>query len=91
MITKVVTSIWKETKQVAVNEKYIKQAKKKKQDLEIIVGRQRMFIKVGDLDLKVNSKSAPIQDKFSSGTYKLWYFNWRPETKEDEEKRMCGY
>ena len=89
MTIKRVTTIWAD--QVAVHEKYIKQAKKQKQDLEIIVGNQRMFIKVGDLDYKVRRISEPIQDKFSSGTYRLWYFNWKPETKEEGERRMCGY
>lgn len=89
MTIKRVETIW--AGQVAVHEKYIKQAKRKKQDLEIIVGSQRMIVKVGDLNLKVRSISPPIQDKFSPGTYRLWYFNWKPETKEEEERRMCGY
>jgi len=89
MISKVVSTIW--AGQVAVHEKYIKQAKKKRTDLEIIVGRERMFIKRLDIDLLVRSKSELIQDKFSDEKYRLWYFLWNPETKEEETRRLLGY
>ena len=50
-----------------------------------------MLIKRLDIDSLVRSKSELIQDKFSDEKYRLWYFLWNPETKEEETRRLLGY
>lgn len=71
---------------VAIRDRYFYEAKTKKEDLLIRVGRDIMKIPLTELEDKVVARSEePVEDKFSNPPefHYLIYFDWKPtETQE---------
>ncbi|MFW6173503.1 MAG: hypothetical protein ACOC5T_07155 [Elusimicrobiota bacterium] len=88
MITTRVKTIW--NGMVAIRDKYVKEALKKKEDLEIIHENENMIIEWNQIEKRIHSISKPIPDKFSNAIHKLIYFHWIPfkETEDEKLKRL---
>lgn len=66
----------------------IKKCKKHKEPLIVDVGEERMFIPYKSLSNYKEITPQKFKSKFGGQYYKLYTYEWKPETKEDEEKRM---
>lgn len=79
--------------QVAIRDKYIKKAKKNKEDIYIVFGNDAMIISYKDLKNKITGTTGPFEDRFSQEEHYLIYFKWIPNVLKGEEltKKMFGY
>ena len=69
---------------VGVHEKYIKRALEKKEDLFLEHGEETMTIPYAEIKKLGKVGKETFLDKFNREFYKLWYFEWKPQTKQDE-------
>ena len=87
MIQKIITTLHEGL--APIHEKYIKQAKKTKQDLQIIYCGKEMVIPYRQLKEKIVRWTGGHRDKFDGTHYAIAYFTWSPKTEEEQLKEMC--
>ena len=86
-LTVSVSTVW--NGQVAIRDRYLKEAKRDGLGLRVYAGGGVMFVPHEELDTRVRGKSkTPVKDKFSKTSHYLVYFTWLPwsEKKEDVAK-----
>jgi len=86
MIRKVITTLYEGL--APIHEKYIKQAKDSKQDLQIVYGKDEMTIPYRQLKERIVKWTGGNRDKFDGTHYSIAYFNWTPATEEDKLKEF---
>ena len=79
MIKVEIKTIWQG--KIGVRDKYIRQARERKEDICFVKGRDIMIVPFAKLDEAIVGKSAfPVEDKYSKESHYLLYFNWKPTT-----------
>ena len=81
MIKVKVNTIWQG--QVAIRDKYLKQAQEKMEDILIIHGQEQMVIRwVQAHNYKAISEK-PVKDKYSKEKHYLLYYDWKPTARQE--------
>ena len=73
---------------IDVYDYHVKSCKKKKKPLIIDVNGERMFIPYNKLSDYKEITPQVFKSKFGGQDYRLYTYEWKPESQEDEEKRM---
>ena len=81
MIQLRVRSIW--NGKIGIRDKYVNQALREKQGLEITCQGEFMIIPVEEVEGKITGKSKEhFKDKFSEEWHYLIYYNWKANDKQ---------
>ena len=81
MIKIKIKSVWQG--KIGIRDKYVNQALRKKEGLEITCQGEFMIIPTEKIEEKITGKSKEhFKDKFSEEWHYLIYFNWKPNNKQ---------
>ena len=86
MIKVHVNTTWKG--QVAIRNKYVDEALRRGEGLEIICNKISMVIPADQIRDRIRGKREGIPDKFSNEIHTLYYFIWSIGVKPDEIKKI---
>ncbi len=81
MITKTIKTLFGNL--APVHQRYVDQARNKKQDLRLIYLDENMIVSFKQLDNPI--RTTMVTDKFTGEPKKLYYYNWKPMDKRQGE------
>ena len=81
MITKTIRTLFGNL--APVHQRYVDQARNKKQDLRLIYLNDNMIVPYKQLDNPI--RTTIVADKFTGEPKKLYYYNWKPMDKRQGE------
>jgi len=84
MIKLKIKSVWQG--KVGIHERYITQARERREGLTFIKGIDVMEIPYGSIKEKIIGKTdRPFKDRYSRNFYHLYYFQWTPDSLKQED------